>query len=216
MQKEKFEYLFKQIESRIFEIAQKIDVSTDEDVKQFHEQMSNKLKRLQKRLENYTRNHVVYAFNGSRFDLKVARSFLLEQLFERKINIRIVIKRQSAYTLLATDTLIFKVMACLLGPGTSLDKFLKAFDLPVSKWTFPYSYITSLVKLDEKDLPPYAEFWNSLKGRYLVTEEEYKQISDWYKRNANCLWDYLEEYNNRDVNSMIPGLEKLSEFWKKL
>ncbi len=212
---EKLNYVFEQVNEKMSELEGKINDSFSEpDIQCYFKYMQRKLKRHYGELEAYTKSHVVYAWNGSRFDMKVARKTLIEELYKRDMPVVSIIKRHSAYSLLATKTLIFKDAASLVAPGTSLEKFLLSFGLPVLKWSFPYDYITSLSKLDETQLPPYESFWNSLKGKYSVTKEEYLEIVEWYRVNAKCLWDYLEEYNNRDVDSMVPGLEKLRQFWK--
>ena len=55
--------------------------------------------------------------------------------------------------------------------GTSLDKYLKSREPDMVKGHFPYWWLTSFNKLNEKQLPPYKHI-----ERTRTTEDEYKTL----------------------------------------
>ena len=72
------------------------------------------------------------------------------------------------------------------------------------KGHFPYRWLTSFNKLNEKQLPPYKYF-----ERTKTSEDEYKSIHTlWVKENMSDMFDYLKYYNNLDVIPLIQGIPK--------
>ena len=51
----------------------------------------------------------------------------------------------------------------ILAPGCSYSKFLKVFQVPESKFYFPYEWFDDKAKLDWTHLPPPDAFYSSLK-----------------------------------------------------
>ena len=93
--------------------------------------------------------------------------------------------------------------------GTSLDKYLKSRETDMVKGHFPYRWLTSFNKLNEKQIPPYKYF-----EKTKTTEDEYKNLQSLcIKENMNTMFDYLKYYNNPDVIPLIQGITKLREFY---
>ena len=57
-----------------------------------------------------------------------------------------------------------------LGPGTSYEKWVKAYECETVKSWFPYEWFDSPEKLDFKGLPDYEHWYSKLKGCYLLTK----------------------------------------------
>lgn len=78
--------------------------------------------------------------------------------------IKFVIKRGTAYSCIATETLKFLDITNFLAVGVNYDSFLKAYDASVSKSYFCYEWFSDLSKLNTTIFPDYDAFYSSLKG----------------------------------------------------
>ncbi|KAK3085829.1 hypothetical protein FSP39_009262 [Pinctada imbricata] len=100
-----------------------------------------------------------------------------------------------------------------LAAGTSYSNFLKAYDIEEAKGFFPYEYLTSTEKLQERQIPPHSAFYSSLKEKN-ITAEEYKYCQDvWCKEKMETMQDFLVWYNNQDVGPFVKAVEKLQTFY---
>ena len=87
-----------------------------------------------------------------------------------------------------------------LGPGTSYEKWVKAYECKTVKSWFPYEWFDSPEKLDYPGLPDYLAWYSRLKDAFvlkLFREKGMRTFADW-----------LRYYNNLDV---APGLEALQK-----
>jgi len=60
-----------------------------------------------------------------------------------------------------------------LGPGTSYEKWVKAYECEGEKGFFPYDWFDTPEKLEYPGLPPYSEWYSSLKKDWVLTLDEY-------------------------------------------
>ena len=93
--------------------------------------------------------------------------------------------------------------------GTSLDKFIKSRECQLTKGHFPYSWLTSFNKLNDKELPEYKYF-----DKTKTTADEYNNLSKiWKDNNMTSMFDYLKYYNNLDVIPFVEAIEKHKHFY---
>ena len=84
-----------------------------------------------------------------------------------------MIKKNNAYTCIATESLKFLDMSQFLAAGSSYTSFLKAYHVAEQKGYFPYEWFDDIAKLEYEFLPPHQAFYSQLKGSN-ISEEEYQ------------------------------------------
>lgn len=73
------------------------------------------------------------------------------------------------------------------------------FELITRKGVYPYDYITSMEKLNERQLPPIDKFYNQLTDSH-ITQKEYKFAKTvWKKFKLKSLQEYTDIYLKADV-----------------
>ena len=77
--------------------------------------------------------------------------------------------------------------------------FKQNTDLLTRKGVFPYDYVSSLKKLDEKQLPPKEEFYSKLNDEYISDEDYQHALNVFYKFNCKSIRDYHDLYLKSDV-----------------
>ena len=113
-----------------------------------------------------------------------------------------------------TEKLKFLDITNYLAPGFSYAQFLKAYGCTEEKGHFPYEWMTSLEKLTATELPPHDAFHSTLKNEN-ITEEEYRHCRDvWVEKEMTTMKDFLEWYNNKDVEPMLEAIEKMFEYYR--
>ena len=108
-------------------------------------------------------------------------------------------------------TKIFRFLDIInyLGPGTSYDKWVKAYGCTAEKSSFPYEWFDSLHKLDIPGLPNYPAWYSRLKEKFVLSLAEWNKCNRLFKANEiRTFVDWLRHYKNLDV---APGLEALQK-----
>ena len=100
---------------------------------------------------------------------------------------------------LSTDKLKFTDIVNYLAPGFSYAKYLKAYVCELQKGHFPYEYMGSVGKLDDRALPPQAAFFSQLKNEGISDEDYARCQVVWRDNGMAMLREYLIWYNNRDI-----------------
>jgi hypothetical protein len=81
-------------------------------------------------------------------------------------------------------------------------------ELLKAKGYYPYEYIDSIEKLDEKCLPSIEKFYSTLKQEN-ITEEEYSHAQNvWKTFNCKTLKDYHNLYLKTDVLILADAFEQ--------
>ncbi|XP_050516477.1 uncharacterized protein LOC126891343 [Diabrotica virgifera virgifera] len=75
----------------------------------------------------------------------------------------------------------------------------KEFGLMRRKGVFPYTFIDSFMKLDEKHLPSKEKFYDNLRGEHITTEDYKRAQEVWKHFNCQSMGEYGMLYLKSDV-----------------
>ena len=156
----------------------------------------------------------VVGFNSSFYDtcLLLNEGFMSEIL--NRNSEPFILKAGNRYKQIKTNKLNFIDQISYCAPGTSLDSFIKAYDVGENKGIFPYEWFDSYNKLDflVKDLK-IEDFNSSLKN----TKLEQSKFEEFHKtcesNNIIYIKDLLKHYNNLDVRPFLKACLKQKEFY---
>ena len=194
------------------------------------------LKWLYTTLARYTDVLPVVGFNSGRYDIPLVRRFLPLALKRMDSLPTFIIKKGRSYMSLCTKRLQFLDLTNFLGAGTSLKSFYKAYKVTQGKGLFPYSWFSSLDKLEAPGLPardplfrkaldtgdeeaikrlmPYDPFYDILHLN-TISNEDFDECHNEYRRlGMKKFGDYVKYYNNLDVTGMVEGLEKMAKIYE--
>ena len=182
------------------------------------EQKITNFEHIHKKLVEYLQELPVIGFNSGKYDYNLIKPYISRKLcFEDTENsIKFISKDNNNFKVISTEKLKFLDITRYLAAGTSYDKYLKAFGIANSKLTFPYEFLDHPDKLDHPELPPYEDFFSSLKNKN-ITREQYEECQRlWTDQNMQTLEDFLVCYNNRDVEPFLEALDKQVVFYREL
>ena len=83
-----------------------------------------------------------------------------------------VIKKNHSYICLSDKNFCCLDISNLLASGCSYSKFLKAFQIPESKFHFPYKWFDDKAKLDWMHLPPCSVFFQFKRAKHFVRNRD--------------------------------------------
>lgn len=147
----------------------------------------------------------------------------------KDIELNDIIKCNNKYKMISNGSFSFKDIQSYLAPGTSLDKFLNAFDTELTKAVFPHKITQNINKyvkeypnlssyagnvidlLKNSSIPRKKWFDNDLKGT-AISQKLYDEVCSRF----NNLYDLLQSYNNCDVKPAIQATKSLADFFKSL
>ena len=178
----------------------------------------NPYKTLEKQLQAWLHQLPVLGFNSGRYDLNAIKKFFVPLLIHNNTAERascVVIKRQNNFMCLSTDMLKFLDMVNFLAPGVSYAKYLTAYGCELGKGQFPYEYMDSIGKLDERSLPPQSSFYSRLKNEGISDTDYAACQAVWRDNGMETLREYLIWYNNRDVTPFLDAIAKQAGFYKQ-
>ena len=163
-----------------------------------------------KRYVNWVKQVPVFGFNSGRYDINMIKEYFVKNLASfSDVN---VAKKENSYLFLSTPNFKFIDIKNYLAPGLSYDAWCRAYGCELQKLAFPYEWFDSFEKLNHKGPVKYEEFYSSLKGGITISQEEYQNFCDEFrKRGCETMKDWLKEYNLADVEPFIEALEKTRE-----
>lgn len=169
-------------------------------------------KTTKKKLNEWCDRVPVVGFNSARYDLDLIKEHFVQEATHLG---DIVVGAKSNKTMfLLTKDLKFLDVINYLAPGVSLDAWLKAYGATKRKSWFPYEWLNSPEKLQEKQLPPHEAWYSKLKGQYLLTEEECESCLILFKEKEMQNVEYwLKHYNNIDVEPFLEALERMKSVY---
>ena len=175
------------------------------------ESKTNPFNTLAGQLHGWLHQLPVIGFNSGKYDLNMIKRSFVPLLIS---NNAAVIKRQNTYMCLYTDKLKFVDICNYLAPGVSYAKYLTAYGCELGKGHFPYEYMDSIGKLDERSLPPQAVFYSRLKNEGISNDDYARCQAVWRDNGMETLREYLIWYNNRDVTPFLDAIAKQAGFYK--
>ena len=163
-----------------------------------------------KRYVNWVKQVPVFGFNSGRYDINMIKEYFVKNIAALSdVN---VAKKDNSYMFLSTPNFKFLDIKNYLAPGLSYDAWCRAYGCELQKLAFPYEWFDSFNKLNHKGPVKYEEFYSSLKGGITISQEEYQNFCDEFrKRGCETMKDWLKEYNLADVKPFIEALEKTRE-----
>ena len=179
--------------------------------------MLTKAQRL--KIEEWCNQVPVLGFNSGRYDLNLIREHFAERLSDTtgttdttgKVR---VAKNGNKIMFILSKNFRFLDIINYLGPGTSYEKWVKAYECETVKSWFPYEWFDTPEKLDFRRLPKYEDWCSKLKGGYVLTRDEWEGCQRLFKEKGMCTFaDWLHCYNNLDVAPGLEALEKMCAFY---
>ena len=170
-------------------------------------------KSLETELLTYIRRVPVIGFNSGRYDLNLIKRDFHSFFASREKTEMTTIKRCNQYIAVYTKHLVFLDMFNYLAPGYSYANYLKAFVKDTEKGFFPYEWMNSVRKLENKRLPTRRAFYSSLTGKGLTLEQYNGCLAVWEKEKMKTMKDYLIYYNNLDVEPFVRAIQAHSKFF---
>ena len=159
---------------------------------------------------NWVNQVPVFGFNSGKYDINMIKEYFVKNLaIISDVN---VAKKENSYMFLSTSNFKFLDIKNYLAPGLSYDAWCRAYGCELQKLAFPYEWFDSFEKLNHKGPAKNEEFYSSLKGGITISQEEYQNFCDEFrKRGCVTMKDWLKEYNLADVTPFIEALEKTRE-----
>src|SRR5271157_4688653 len=163
---------------------------------------------------SYCSNIPIVGFNTGFYDINLLSNYgFMEEIFKRDQN-PFIIKNGTRYKVIQTEQFTFLDQMNYCAAGTSLHKFIKAYDIDEEEGYFPYEWFDSYEKLDYliSDLK-INDFDSSLKNTRM-SEKAFKELMQTCsKLNLIYVKDLLKWYNNFDVRPMLKACLKQKEFY---
>ena len=136
-----------------------------------------------KKIEEWCDQVPTLGFNSGSYDLNLIKNYFAEQLAGTTNKVRVA-KNGSKIMFLLTDRLRFLDIINYLGPGTSYAKWVEAYDCKATKSWLPYEWFDSAEKLDYPGLPEYEEWYSKLKGEYVLTRKNGRNVRGCSKKKV--------------------------------
>ena len=126
----------------------------------------------------------VVGFNSGAYDLNLIKSHFAGAVSSENQKVRVAKKGNKTMFLLTSRARFLDIMN-YLGPGTSYEKWVKAYRSEATKSCFPYEWLDGPEKLDYPGLLKYEAWYSKLKGGYVLTREEW-EVSAGVKRKGDA------------------------------
>ena len=174
----------------------------------------NLSKKLHEQLTSYCIQLPVLGYNSARYDVCLIRKHLFSQNGFDKKEKHFVIKKNSSYTCITTNTLKCLDASNYLAMGTSYDCFLKSYDSDVTKSYFPYEWLDEFSKLDETEMPSYDAFFSKLKNGNTLEFEYNSYLEKLCKNKGNVETTLQSLHLETPPKSGIENYLHLKETWR--
>ena len=166
-----------------------------------------------KKIEEWCDQVPVLGFNSGQYDLNLIKKHFAEKLADTTNKVRVA-KHGNKIMFLLTSGFRFLDIMNYLGPGTSYEKWVKAYDCKVTKSWCPHEWFDKLEKLDYPGLPDYLNWYSKMKGGFLLKLSEWKACKKLFReKGMKTFKDWVRYYNNLDVAPGLEALEKMRNFY---
>ena len=148
-----------------------------------------------------------FLFNSGCYDLNLIKDNFVEKITEPRGVIKVGKNANKIMFMVNNKKFRFLYIINYLGPGTSHDKWLKAYGCPVGKSWFLFQWFDTPDKLDFPGLPDYPASYSRLKEKFTLTLAKWKACKRLFReKGMRTFANWLRHYNDQDV---APGLEVL-------
>ena len=166
-----------------------------------------------KKIEEWCDQVPVLGFNSGTYDLNLIKNYFAERLADTTNKVRVA-KNGNKIMFLLTSGFRFLDIINYLGPGTSYEKWVKAYDCKTTKSWFPYEWFDRPEKLDYPGLPDYPHWYSKLKNEFTLKLSEWKACKKAFReKGMKTFKDWVCYYNNLDVAPGLEALEKMKNFY---
>ena len=166
-----------------------------------------------KKIEEWCDQVPVLGFNSGTYDLNLIKNYFAERLVDTTNKVRVA-KHGNKIMFLLTSGFRFLDIINYLGPGTSYEKWVKAYDCKTTKSWFPYEWFDRPEKLDYPGLPDYPDWYSKLKGDFVLKLSEWKASKKTFREEGmKTIKDWVRYYNNLDVAPGLEALQKMKNFY---
>ena len=166
-----------------------------------------------KKIEEWCDQVPVLGFNSGTYDLNLIKKYFAERLADTTNKVRVA-KHGNKIMFLLTSGFRFLDIINYLGPGTSYEKWVKAYECKTVKSWFPYEWFDRPEKLDYPGLPDYLEWYSKLKGEFVLKLSEWKACQKLFReKGMKTFKDWVRYYNNLDVAPGLEALQKMKNFY---
>jgi len=124
-------------------------------------------------------------FNCGRYDLNLIKEHLAELLADTTASVK-VSKNANKTVFMKTNGFRFLRIINYLCPGTSYEKWVKAYCCSVQKSWLPYEWLDCPEKLNYPGLPDYPAWYSRLKGAYVLSLSEYQEFKKKFSKKRKC------------------------------
>jgi hypothetical protein len=94
-------------------------------------------------------------------------------------------------------------------------RFYDKWDLVTKKMHYPYEYMNSMKRYEDKELPPMEKFYDSLNDKKIGIKEYSNCQEIWNRFGMKTMKDYTEVYASVDVCLLADYFEKFREMSRK-
>jgi len=165
------------------------------------------------KIDEWCNQFPVLGFNSGSYDLNLIKTHFADRLAETSPKVRVA-KNRNKNLFFLTWGFRFLDIINYLGPGTSYDKWVKAYRCKTVKSWFPYEWFDTPEKLDFPGLPKYEDWYSKLKGGYVLNRDEWDGCQRLFKeKGMRTFADRVRYYNNLDAAPSLEALEKMRNFY---
>ena len=166
-----------------------------------------------KKIEEWCDQVPVLGFNSGTYDLNLIKKYFAERLADTTKKVRVA-KNGNKIMFLLTSGFRFLDTINYLGPGTSYEKWVKAYECKTVKSWFPYEWFDRPEKLDYPGLPDYPHWYSKLKDEFTLKLSEWKACQKLFReKGMKTFKDWVRYYNNLDVAPGLEALQKMKNFY---
>ena len=171
------------------------------------------LKDQRKKIEEWCDQVPVLGFNSGTYDLNLIKKYFAEKLADTTNKVRVA-KHGNKIMFLLTSGFRFLDIINYLGPGTSYEKWVKAYECKTTKSWFTYEWFDRPEKLDYPGLPDYPHWYSKLKDEFTLKPSEWKACKQTFlEKGMKTFKDWVRYYNNLDVAPGLEALQKMKNFY---
>ena len=171
------------------------------------------LKDQRKKIEEWCDQVPVLGFNSGTYDLNLIKKYFAEKLADTTNKVRVA-KHGNKIMFILTSGFRFLDIINYLGPGTSYEKWVKAYDCKTTKSWFPYEWFDRPEKLDYPGLSDYPHWYSKLKNEFTLKLSEWKACKQLFReKGMKTFKEWVCYYNNLDVAPGLEALQKMKNFY---